>query len=43
MNKEELGSFPREGANDMGRATEKYNKECEKSLAGYWRQKRLGV
>jgi hypothetical protein len=25
----------------MGRATKKYYKECEKSLAGYWRQKRL--
>jgi hypothetical protein len=35
MNKQELESFPREGVNDMGRATEKYNKACEKSLAGY--------
>jgi hypothetical protein len=35
MNKEELWSFPREGENDMGRATKKYYKECEKSLAGY--------
>jgi hypothetical protein len=35
MNKQELGSFPRGGVNDMGRATDNYNKECEKNLAGY--------